>query len=240
MIRIMAPSIRKTSSRPGRSGLAGSELRRLLGKDLSPGKIDGHTVLPSRIAGGRLLLEHILQDQLGIAGQGVAPSARPREEMTEDVALPDLQSALGRQLPPIAVGVEDIVGGRALSAPGQAIRQKAAAIGPELERARRLQEAVLANDGEPAAMLPRPARVRHVAVALDTERIFGFDHLDRVVGEVDHARAAGIHAVPGGPPAPGAEEKLEEHEGPPLAIVAAEADAGVAPHLAGEHAIGRD
>src|SRR6266850_384869 len=240
----MAPSIRKASSRPGGRGLAGSELRpelrRLLGKDLPRGKIDGHAVLPARIAGGQLLLEHILQDQPGIAGQWITPSARAREEMAEHVALPDLQRALARQLTPLPVGVEDVVGGRARPAPCQAVGQKAAAIGPELERPHRLQEAILADDGQAAAMLPRPARVWHIAIALDAERILGLDHLDRVVGEVDHARAAGVHAVLGGPPAPGAEEKLEEDERSPLAIVAAEADARVAPHLAGEHTIRRD
>src|SRR5713226_8470116 len=124
----MVPSIEKVNSRlSGRRGrgLADSELgpqsHRLIGKDLPPSKIDGHAVLPSHIADGQLLLEHIFENQLGIAGKRIAPSARPREEMAEDIALSDLQRALGRQLTPIAVGVEDVVGGCALSAPCQAV-----------------------------------------------------------------------------------------------------------------------
>src|SRR5262249_56271971 len=89
-----------------------------------------------------------------------------------------------------------------------------------------------------ASMLARASGVRHVAVALDEERVLRLDHLDGIVGKVDHARAAGIDAVPSGAAAPGAEEELEEHEWPPLAIVAAEADAAVAAPLAGEDTVG--
>src|SRR5262249_49905690 len=122
----------------------------------------------------------------------------------------------------------------------EAVGEVAAAIRAKLQRTRGLEEAVLPFHGEPAPMLARTSGVRHVAVALNEERILRLDHLDRIVGEVDHARAAGVHAVLGGSPAPGAEEELEEYERPPLAIVAAEADAGVTAHLTGEDAVGGD
>src|SRR5262249_59800594 len=50
----------------------------------------------------------------------------------------------------------------------------------------------------------------------------------------------GVTPVRAGAAAPGAEEELEEYEWPPLAIVAAEADAGGGAHLAGEDAVGGD
>ena len=235
---------RKTSSRTSSSvHLLGSGRASVSGfKTLSdgvPGRPPARPIAP-RVLRRDLLLEHVLQHALGIALEGIAPAAGPGQEVAEDVAVPDLERALARELARVRVGVQDIVGRRAGAAAGQAVGQEAAAVGAELERARPLEKAVLARDGEAPAELAGAARVGDVAVALDQERVLGLDHLDRVVREVDDAAAAGVHAVPGRAAAPGAEEELEEHEGPALRVVAAEAHAGVAAHLAGEDAVGRD
>src|SRR5437773_12467825 len=114
-----------------------------------------------------------------------------------------------------------------------------AAIGAELERPFRLEKAILALQGEAAAELAGAARVGQVAVALDHERALGLDDLDRIVREVDDGAAARVDTVPGRAPSPGAEEELEEHKRPPLGVVAPEAHARVAAHLAREDAVGR-
>jgi hypothetical protein len=70
--------------------------------------------------------------------------------------------------------------------------------------------------------------------------VLGLDDLDRIVGKVHDGAAARVHTVPRRAAAQGAEEELEEDEGPALRVVAAEAHTGVAAHLAGEDSIGRD
>src|SRR5262249_60189600 len=128
---------------------------------------------------------------IGVARERMAPAARAGEEMPEHVALPDLERALGREVVWRHVGVQHVVRRRAGVAALEAVGEKAPAIRAELERARRLEKPVLPEDGEATAELPRAARVRDVAVALDEERGLGLDHLDGVVREVDDAAAAG-------------------------------------------------
>src|SRR5262249_47377680 len=161
----------------------------------------------------------------------IAPAARAGEEMAEHVAPADLESALARKLAALTVGIQHIVRRRARPAAREPVGQVLPAVRAGLERARGLHAAVLPPH---RAATPSPARapgIGRVAVALEEERVLRLDPLDGIVGEVDHAGAAGVHAVLGGPPTPRAEEELEEHEGPPLPIVAAEADAGVAADL---------
>src|SRR5262245_37095300 len=112
--------------------------------------------------------------------------------MAEHVALPDLERALARQLAAVAVGIEHVVRRRAWPTPREPVGQMLAAIRAKLQGARDLEEAVLALHGEPTPMLARASGVRHIAIALDEERILRLDHLDGVVGEIHHARAAGI------------------------------------------------
>src|SRR5262249_16287745 len=147
--------------------------------------------------------------------------------MAEDVVLLHLERALGRELTRRGVRVQHVVRRRAGAAALEAVGKKPPTVRAELERARRFEEAVLAEDGEAAAELTGAARVGHVAVALDLERVLRLDHLDGVVREVDDAAAAGVDAVFRRAAAPGAEQKFEKHEGAALGVVATEADAGV-------------
>jgi hypothetical protein len=113
-------------------------------------------------------------------------------------------------------------------------------VGAQLQHAFLREEPVLPDEREPAAEFAGAAAVRNIAVAFDHQRVFGFDNLDRVVREIDDGTRRGFDPVPGRPPAPGPKQEFQKDEWPPLGVVTAKADSGVAAHLAGEDAIGRD
>ena len=82
------------------------------------------------------------------------------------------------------------------------------------------EEPELADEGEPTAITPGAAGIRHEAVAQHLDRHLGLDHLDRLVGEVGGGIGDALDAVAIGPRAPGADQHFVEHVLPALLAAA--------------------
>ena len=180
----------------------------------------------------QLLLAHVAQrTRAGSRVERVAPAAGAREHVAEDVAAPD-----GRACTWSGGCARGAVPGFRMLADGVPSRPPARPYGRKRRRSVRswsvpsaVLEAVLADQRQPAAELAGAARVGHDSRSAGSRIGYSASiDLDRVVGEVHDRAAAGVDAVPRRPAAPRAEQELEEHERPPLGVVAAEADAGVA------------
>ena len=101
------------------------------------------------------------------------------------------------------------------------------------------QKAVIPPERRAAAEPARPHRVGDELVGGDLQRLLGLGHLDRLRGHVGVDVGVAVEAVGIGPPAPGAAGEIDIDEGPPLAVPAADRDAGVAAVGSGEDLVGQ-
>src|SRR4051794_18656117 len=132
-----------------------------------------------------------------------APAAAARRADLEDVALLEIEAALGRQ----AAAVQAVGSWCAVLAAGGSARAVAAALGHEAPAAVG-QHAVDAHHAVAAGIAAGPARPRPHRIALDPKRILALERLDRRVQRIRHRDVNGAGPGAGRPAALAAAQRF--------------------------------
>ena len=207
---------------------------RVLRLDLRLARDEHDTVLAPRRLRRDLALDDVAQDELGLALERIAPAAAAGRHDAHD--LPRLHRlAVDESAEPLRRAVEVDGNAERLAglAAGDAVAAEPHAVGGH-DRVAIDEHAVVLVVPEPAAALPRAARVGAQAEPLDDDREAILGELRRLVPRVGHDvdRVVAVGVVP---PARAAADHLAREEGPTVRVGAVEP--GIADRLlVGRHA----
>src|SRR5712671_4929264 len=133
--------------------------------------VDHRPVVVARGAETHQLVADIAQHPRGIALQRVAPPARPRLLVTEDVAPLHRHRQLPRELPGARPGVQDVAGRTARLAPVEPVGTDVVPVRPHLQDRFLGKQFVVAADRHAPAVLPGAAHIPDELGAEDLQRL---------------------------------------------------------------------
>src|SRR5262245_6157370 len=189
----------------------------------APGRrIDDDAIVVVRGSEAHELVAHVAQHTPGLALEGIAPAARPRHLVAEDVAALDRHRQLRLKQPVLGRRVEKILRRPARPAAVEPEWTERAPVGANLEHAFRLYEPVIATQTHPTAEAAGTAGILNELEREDLERVLELADLHRIGRHVGEHRRVAVDAVGPGPAAPSRAEEVDEDERRVVGVVAAQ------------------